>query len=75
MEYKFFYKKKFFWKVITAIGHNYSSDQDRMDVYLPGGGIISIAKWSFYDLKLGGDWYLAVTKKMQQESSQPIKTL
>lgn len=72
--YKFKYKKGFFWKTITVVGHNLVTEQDRMDVFFADGGIYSIGGWTKYDLRLGSDWVITVKKKMEEEAGQPITT-
>lgn len=71
-KYKFKFKRFLFWKSITAIGHSYLKDMDRMDIFDELGGVISLSKWSSYDLKLGADWVLATKEKMESESGQNI---
>lgn len=73
MKYKFKYRWRFFWRTILVIGHNLDKDLDRMDLYLEGGGILSLSRWSRFDLLLGSDWQLAVKTKMEEESNQTIK--
>jgi hypothetical protein len=71
--YAFRYKKKFFSKVIKAVGHRWDKDSDRMDVYHLNGSITSIAKWSTYNLYLGTDWVLFTKNAMEKESGQNVK--
>lgn len=72
MKYKFKFKKYLLWKCITAVGHTYLKDMDRMDIFDESGGVLSLSKWSTYDLKLGTDWVLATKDKMEKEAGRPI---
>lgn len=72
-KYKFKFKRFLFWKSITAIGHSYLKDMDRMDIFKENGGVLSISKWSNCDLSLGSDWVLASKEKMESESGVPIR--
>jgi predicted RecA/RadA family phage recombinase len=71
-KYKFKFKRFLFWRCITAVGHTYIKDMDRMDVFDESGGILSLSKWSAYDLKLGTDWVLATKDKMEKEAGTKI---
>jgi hypothetical protein len=71
--YKFKYRKSWFFKSISAIGHRYDKEIDRMDVYHENGSITSLSKWSNYDLFLGVDWVLFTKEQMEKESGQDIK--
>jgi hypothetical protein len=71
--YKFKFRRRLFWKSIKASGHKLSPEIDRMDVFRPDGGIVSIAEWSKYDLQLGTDWVLFTKKQMEKESGQDVK--
>jgi hypothetical protein len=70
--YKFKYRKLLIKKTINAIGHKFSPDLNRMDVYHVDGSITSIANWSKYDLFLGTDWVLFTKKQMEKEAGQKI---
>lgn len=71
-QYKFNYRKRFFWRTKNAIGHKYYQDSNRMDVFHPDGSITSICNWSNYDLHLGQDWVLFTKKQMEKESGQNV---
>ena len=73
MTYKFSYRKRYFWKKIIAVGHNYLPESNRMDIYQKDGSIFSIGEWSKCDLKLGTDFVLFTKKQMEEESGQEIK--
>jgi len=50
------YRKRFFWKKVIVRGHGLDKTIDRMDLYTLDGGILSLANWSKYDMRLGNDW-------------------
>jgi hypothetical protein len=64
--YKFLLSPK--WKEAVVIGHNFHKEANRMDLYLPNGGIISIPLWGFYEMRLGSDWVAASKKSMENEA-------
>jgi hypothetical protein len=72
-QYKFRYKRGWFWKTIRARGHNLDKELDRMDVFGLDGSIISIPEWSKCYLKLGIDWIAFTKGQMEAESGQDIK--
>jgi hypothetical protein len=72
MTYKILYRKRFFWKSITVIGHRLDKELNRMDFYIPDGSIVSLTKWDRYDMRLGLDWVLFTKKQMEKESGQQI---
>lgn len=72
MQYTFKYKRGWFWKKITVVGHKYQHEMDRMDLFLPDGTLQSIAKWSNCDLVLGTDWVLSTKKHMEKETGQAV---
>ena len=71
MEYKFKYKKNWFWKTKKIVGHRLKDD--RMDLFLKDGSIFSIGEWHRYGLFLGTDWLLVTKTNMEKESGQDIK--
>lgn len=71
-QYKFHWKRRFFWKSKTVIGHSFTADQDKMVLYYPNGEVQEIAKWSKCEVYLGVDWVLAVKKNMEKEAGQAI---
>jgi len=73
MEYKFNYKKKWFWKSVKVIGHSLNKELNRMDLYLPDGSLISLSNWNQYDFNLGVDWVLSTKNRMEKESGQPVQ--
>jgi len=52
------YRKGWFWKKVKVSGHSLDKNLDRMDFFIPDGGILSIAQWHKYDMRLGIDWAL-----------------
>ncbi len=73
MQYKLYYRRGWFWKSVTVIGHKFQQDYNRMDCFLPDGSIFSVGNWDKYDLRLKTDWVLATKKQMEKESGQDIK--
>jgi hypothetical protein len=73
MKYKFKYRKGLFWKTKTVVGHILQKDMNRMDLYLEGGAIFSIANWDKYDFRLGIDWVLATKEQLEREAGKEIK--
>ena len=71
--YKFKFRKFLFKKSISAVGHKYQAELNRMDVFHVDGSITSLASWSKYDLFLGTDWVLYTKKQMEKESGQKIE--
>lgn len=63
--YKFQYRRRFLWKSIIVIGHQYLPDQGKMVVFFPNGSILEIANWHDCECRLGTDWVNA-TKRMQE---------
>jgi hypothetical protein len=72
MEYKFTYRRRFFWKTLVVEGHRFEKETNRMELFFKDGSVLSISQWSKYDLKLGTDWVLAVKKQMEKEAGQPV---
>lgn len=72
MVYIFKYKRWFFWKKKTVVGHKLDKELNRMDLYFPDGTIYSVPEWSKCELYLGHDWLLFTKKQMEKESGQPI---
>jgi hypothetical protein len=74
MEYEVKYRKSgaWIWKKEICKGHVLNQELNRMDLHLKRGGIVSITKWSEYDLRLGADWLLATKKQLEKEASQNI---
>lgn len=68
MTYKFKFKRKFFYKTYKkVIGHNYSQEIDKMDVFFEDK-IISIPKWNECYLVLGNDFLLKEKADIKKET-------
>ena len=63
-------RRKVWFTKATVIGHNYDKDQNKMILYLPGGGIREIAHWSDCECKLGVDWVGAQAAQIKKEAGQ-----
>lgn len=72
MSYVFKFKRRFLWSKVTVIGHGYDEKQDKMVLYLPGGSIRELRKWSDCEVFLGTDWVLAQKKMMEEKAGQSI---
>lgn len=72
MNYIFKYKRKYFWKKIQVVGHNYLQEQDKMVIYREDGGLKEIKEWSKCEVELGTDWVLAVKKKMEEKTGTTV---
>jgi len=72
MSYVFKYRKKFFWKKVSVVGHNYLEQQDKMVVYKEDGSLMEIKNWSKCEVALGTDWVLVVKKKMESQAGAAV---
>jgi hypothetical protein len=72
MTYKFRYKRYFFYRAVTVIGHNYNDKTDKMVLYFPDGSIKEIPEWRKCHLKLEVDWVAAQKKYMEDKAGQTI---
>jgi hypothetical protein len=72
MKYKLKYRRGFFWKKATVVGHGYNKDMDRLTLYFENGGLSEIPEWSKCECYLGADWALAAKKKMEEKAGQSI---
>lgn len=74
MTYVFTFRRLWwpFKRRYVVIGHYYSHDQDKMQLYLPGGYIREIAKWSKCELYLGADWVLFQKTQLEKQAGQSI---
>jgi len=72
MKYKFSYKRSFFWKTYTIVGHNYDQGLDHMVLFFEDGGLLAIPKWKDCSVRLKQDWVLAQKKQMEREAGQSI---
>ena len=70
MKYIFKYKKGFFWKRVTAAGHKL--EENRMIVFLDGGGVLSIPGWDKTTILLGPDFDLEQRKAAEKEAGQKL---
>ena len=74
MTYKFQWKRRWKWNSLKkVVGHKFTAELDRMDVFQESGSVYSIPKWSECSLKLGTDWVLFTKNNMEEESGQDIK--
>lgn len=73
MLYNLKYKRRFFWKTIRVDGHRIDTANNRMDLFMPDGSVLSLGKWSECDLKLGSDWVIRQKKDMEKQAGQDIK--
>ena len=74
MEYRFKFKREYFWHSFKVIGHSYTESQDKMVLYKKDGSIEEIPHWKDCAVKLGKDWALAVKVNMEKQSGQQINT-
>lgn len=72
MGYVFKYRKKFFWKKVSVVGHNYLEQQDKMVIFKEDGSLREIKNWSKCEVALGTDWVLAVKKKMESQAGAAV---
>jgi hypothetical protein len=74
MTFKLKYRRhgQWFFRTIVATGINLEKDLDRLIVYLPGGGIKEIHKWSECDSLVGVDWLVAKQKDIESKAGQAV---
>lgn len=72
MQYKFKFRRKWFWKTLDVVGHKYDEKQDKMIIYLKKGGLQEIKNWKNCEVKLGMDWMLETKKEMEKTVGQNI---
>ena len=72
MKYKFKYRKGWFWKTYSVVGHRYEESQDKMALYFENGSIREISHWKDCEVFLGVDWVLAVQKAKEKEAGQQL---
>ena len=72
MKYVFSYKKRhqIFWRKQTVIGHK--CENNRIDLFLEGGGVHSICGYNKTEIKLGSDWALAMKEDKSKQIGQQI---
>ena len=70
--YVFKFKRKWFWKRIKVVGHNYLQAQDKMVIYKEDGSIREIKNWSKCEVSLGTDWVMFTKKKMEEKTGTAI---
>lgn len=70
--YKLKYRKRFFWRSLTIVGHGYNDKMDRLTVDLPDGTTREFARWSLYDCKLGLDWIAVKKRLLEKQAGQSI---
>ncbi len=70
--YKFKFKRRWFCKTFTVIGHSYADAQDKMVLYFEDGSIREIKKWKNCELSLGTDWVNVTKKSMEAKAGQTI---
>ena len=66
MEYKFYFKRRFFWQSETVVGHNLENDV--MTLFKKDGSILTISQWHLYDMQLKTDWILATKANVKKET-------
>jgi hypothetical protein len=74
MNYKFKYRRHFFWVTLEAIGHKYEESQNKMIVYLKNGGVQEVKDWKNCEIKLGADWFTETKRQMELKVGQSIPT-
>lgn len=66
MLYQFKFKKGFFFKKRSVIGHRHDANLDKMVLFYPDGGVEEIPHWREHKLVLGAD-FAASQKKYAEE--------
>ena len=61
----------FFKSIKNCYGHTYDQAMDKMEIHSPNG-ILVLAKWAEYDLKLDRDFIDMQKQKAEEESGQKI---
>lgn len=74
MSYVVKFKRKWFWRSFTVVGHQWITQADKLVLYFSDGSIREIPEWSKCEARLGVDWVLATKKQMETESGVDIKT-
>ena len=69
-QYKFRWRRRWFWHKINVVGHKLEADQDKMLLYFPDGSLQEIKKWSDCEVKLGIDWVLVTERQIKEEAGQ-----
>ncbi len=72
MTYVFKYRRRFFYRSVKVMGHQWNAEQNKMTLYLPDGSIEEIAEWTKCSIKLGADWVQATKKEMENKTGQTI---
>lgn len=65
------WRRRFFWRRITAFTHRYDSHQDKLLVFKPGGALIEISNWSQCEARLGEDWVFACRQQAAARATAP----
>jgi hypothetical protein len=73
MKYNLSYKKGWFTKKYTVVGHNYDPSQDKMILFFEDGSLKEVCEWKKCEIKLGPDWVLAKKKMMEAETGVDVK--
>ena len=72
MEYRFKFKRKWFWKSIRVVGHSLDQTQDKIVLFKKDGSVEEIPHWKDCSVRLGTDWVLSVKTNMEKQSGQKI---
>jgi len=72
MKYCFKFRRKWFWRSLTVVGHSYVVDQDKMVLFFEGGSVREIAHWKECELRLGVDWVLAQKRALEEQAGQAV---
>jgi len=72
MNYRFKFKRKWYWKTITVVGHQYVEAQDKMVLYKEDGSLKEIKNWKNCEVELSTDWVIAVKKKMEEKTGTTV---
>lgn len=72
MKYCFKFRRKWFWRSLTVVGHSYVVDQDKMVLFFEGGSVREIARWKECELRLDVDWVLAQKRALEEQAGQAV---
>lgn len=73
-EFKFKWKKGWFWNTRTVIGFGHDVATDKLTLYFKDGSIHEIAKWAEYDCFLGKDYH-AFTQAQIRARVDPLASV
>ncbi len=74
MKFVFRFKRRgdLFWKKREVIGYKPMPEMDRMILFSEDGSIEEIPEWAKNFARLGGDWVIAMQKKMEKDSGTSV---